>query len=344
MSQLRPLELRSDTFTKPTPAMLEAMFSAEVGDDVFEEDYTVKKLESKAAEMFGYEAGLFCTSGTMTNQIAINVHVNQGDEVICDALSHVYLYEGGGIASNSSASVNLLHGNRGRITAEQIIDVIQPDNLHHPVSRLVSLENTVNKGGGAYYDIQEIVKIKEVCNAHNMALHLDGARIFNALVETKESPKQYGELFDSMSICLSKGLGIPVGSVLLGTKDFIKKARRVRKRWGGGWRQAGYLAAAGIYALDNHVDRLTEDHQRARAIGALMSQKSEVLEVLPVDTNIVIFTLDNGILSSDYVKKLADVGIKAATFGKHQVRFVTHLDFTDQDLEEFSVRIKKDIL
>jgi len=344
MSQLRPLELRSDTFTKPTPAMLEAMFSAEVGDDVFEEDYTVKKLESKAAEMFGYEAGLFCTSGTMTNQIAINVHVNQGDEVICDALSHVYLYEGGGIASNSSASVNLLHGNRGRITAEQIIDVIQPDNLHHPISRLVSLENTVNKGGGAYYDIQEIVKIKEVCNAHNMALHLDGARIFNALVETKESPKQYGELFDSMSICLSKGLGIPVGSVLLGTKDFIKKARRVRKRWGGGWRQAGYLAAAGIYALDNHVDRLTEDHQRARAIGALMSQKSEVLEVLPVDTNIVIFTLDNGILSSDYVKKLADVGIKAATFGKHQVRFVTHLDFTDQDLEEFSVRIKKDIL
>lgn len=344
MSQLRPLELRSDTFTKPTPAMLEAMFSAEVGDDVFEEDYTVKKLESKAAEMFGYEAGLFCTSGTMTNQIAINVHVNQGDEVICDALSHVYLYEGGGIASNSSASVNLLHGNRGRITAEQIIDVIQPDNLHHPVSRLVSLENTVNKGGGAYYDIQEIVKIKEVCDAHNMALHLDGARIFNALVETKESPKQYGELFDSMSICLSKGLGIPVGSVLLGTKDFIKKARRVRKRWGGGWRQAGYLAAAGIYALDNHVDRLTEDHQRARAIGALMSQKSEVLEVLPVDTNIVIFTLDNGILSSDYVKKLADVGIKAATFGKHQVRFVTHLDFTDQDLEEFSVRIKKDIL
>lgn len=344
MSQLRPLELRSDTFTKPTPAMLEAMFSAEVGDDVFEEDYTVKKLESKAAEMFGYEAGLFCTSGTMTNQIAINVHVNQGDEVICDALSHVYLYEGGGIASNSSASVNLLHGNRGRITAEQIIDVIQPDNLHHPISRLVSLENTVNKGGGAYYDIQEIVKIKEVCNAHNMALHLDGARIFNALVETKESPKQYGELFDSMSICLSKGLGIPVGSVLLGTKDFIKKARRVRKRWGGGWRQAGYLAAAGIYALDNHVDRLTEDHQRARAIGALMSQKAEVLEVLPVDTNIVIFTLDNGILSSDYVKKLADVGIKAATFGKHQVRFVTHLDFTDQDLEEFSVRIKKDIL
>ena len=223
MNELRPLELRSDTFTKPTPAMLEAMFSAEVGDDVFEEDYTVKKLESKAAEMFGYEAGLFCTSGTMTNQIAINVHVNQGDEVICDALSHVYLYEGGGIASNSSASVNLLHGNRGRITAEQIIDVIQPDNLHHPISRLVSLENTVNKGGGAYYDIQEIAKIKEVCDAHNMALHLDGARIFNALVETKESPKQYGELFDSMSICLSKGLGIPVGSVLLGTKDFIKK-------------------------------------------------------------------------------------------------------------------------
>jgi threonine aldolase len=333
------IELRSDTFTKPSPAMLEAMFSAEVGDDVFEEDYTVKALEEKTAKMFGYEAGLFCTSGTMTNQIAINVHVNQGDEVICDALSHVYLYEGGGIAANSSASVNLLHGNRGRLTAEQISEAIQADNVHHPVSRLVSLENTVNKGGGCYYQLSEIQKIKTVCKGKNMALHLDGARLFNALVETNDSPLEYGKIFDSISICLSKGLGIPVGSVLLGSKDFIKKARRVRKRWGGGWRQAGYLAAAGIYALENNIERLKDDHKRAKEIGKIMEQIPEVEEIYPVDTNIVIFRINDKILASDYVKKLHEKGIKTAPFGKHLVRFVTHLDFTDEHLGEFRKRI-----
>jgi threonine aldolase len=333
------IELRSDTFTKPSPAMLEAMFSAEVGDDVFEEDYTVKSLEEKTAQLFGYEAGLFCTSGTMTNQIAINVHVNQGEEVICDALSHVYLYEGGGIAANSSASVNLLHGNRGRITAEQISEVIQADNVHYPISRLVSLENTVNKGGGCYYQLSEIQKIKALCQTKNMALHLDGARIFNALVETQESPLEYGKVFDSISVCLSKGLGIPVGSVLLGTTEFIKKARKVRKRWGGGWRQAGYLAAAGIYALENNIERLKDDHKRAREIGKIMEQIPEVEEIYPVDTNIVIFRINDKILSSDYVQKLNDKGIKAAPFGKHLVRFVTHLDFTDEHLVEFRRKI-----
>jgi threonine aldolase len=333
------IELRSDTFTKPTPAMLEAMFSAEVGDDVFEEDYTVKTLQEKMARMFGYEAGLFCTSGTMTNQIAINVHVNQGDEVICDALSHVYLYEGGGIAANSSASVNLLHGNRGRITAEQISEAIHEDNVHYPISRLVSLENTVNKGGGCYYQLAEIQKIKKLCQAKNMALHLDGARIFNALVETEDNPFEYGKVFDSISICLSKGLGIPVGSVLLGTTEFIKKARKVRKRWGGGWRQAGYLAAAGIYALDNNIERLKDDHKRAREIGKIMEQIPEVEEIYPVDTNIVIFRVNDKILSSDYVQKLNEKGIKSSTFGKHLVRFVTHLDFTDEHLGVFRERI-----
>lgn len=329
------IELRSDTFTKPSPAMLEAMFSAEVGDDVFEEDYTVKTLEEKTAKMFGYEAGLFCTSGTMTNQIAINVHVNQGDEVICDALSHVYLYEGGGIAANSSASVNLLHGNRGRLTAEQISDAIHEDNVHYPISRLVSLENTVNKGGGCYYQLADIQKIKTVCEDKNMALHLDGARLFNALVETRENPLEFGKVFDSISICLSKGLGIPVGSVLLGTSEFIKKARKVRKRWGGGWRQAGYLAAAGIYALENNIERLKDDHKRAREIGKIMEGISEVEEIYPVDTNIVIFKLDNKISVADYVKKLDNKGIKASPFGKNLVRFVTHLDFTDEHLEAF---------
>ena len=333
------IELRSDTFTKPSPAMLEAMFSAEVGDDVFEEDYTVKTLEEKTARMFGYEAGLFCTSGTMTNQIAINVHVNQGDEVICDALSHVYLYEGGGIAANSSASVNLLQGNRGRLSAPQISEAIHEDNVHYPISRLVSLENTVNKGGGCYYQLAEIQKIKTICEEKNMALHLDGARLFNALVETQENPLEYGKVFDSISICLSKGLGIPVGSVLLGTSEFIKKARKVRKRWGGGWRQAGYLAAAGIYALENNIDRLKEDHARAREIGKIMEGISEVEDIYPVDTNIVIFKLDDKILVSDYVQKLNEKGIKASPFGKHLVRFVTHLDFTDEHLGEFRKRI-----
>jgi threonine aldolase len=333
------IELRSDTFTKPSPAMLEAIFTAQVGDDVFEEDPTVNTLEEKAAKMFGYEAALFCTSGTMTNQIGINVHVRQGDEVICDALSHVYLYEGGGIAANSSASVNLLHGDRGRLTADQIAEVIQADNVHYPISRLVSLENTVNKGGGAYYQLSEIQKIKSVCQANNMALHLDGARIFNALVETGESPLEYGKVFDTMSVCLSKGLGTPVGSVLLGTKGFIKKARRVRKRFGGGWRQAGFLAAAGIYALDNNINRLKEDHARAREIGNIMQSLPEVEEVYSVDTNIVIFRLKDKILSNDYVQKLNKKGIKSATFGKHLVRFVTHLDFTDEHLGAFRQRI-----
>ena len=333
------IELRSDTFTKPTPAMLEAMFSAEVGDDVFEDDPTVIALEQKTASMFGYEAGLFCTSGTMTNQIAINVHVKQGDEVICDALSHIYLYEGGGISANSMASVNLLQGDRGRLTASQIKEVIQPDNIHHPISALVSLENTVNKGGGAYYQLTDIQDIKKLCIENNIPLHLDGARIFNALVETQESPLEYGKLFDSISVCLSKGLGTPIGSVLLGTKDFIKKARRVRKRLGGGWRQAGYLAAAGIYALDNNIERLKEDHDRARIIGETMAKLPEVEEILPVDTNIVIFRLNEQILSSDYIQQLHEKGIRAATFGKHLVRFVTHLDFTDEHLEEFQKRV-----
>ncbi|MDZ7876555.1 MAG: GntG family PLP-dependent aldolase [Saprospiraceae bacterium] len=335
------VELRSDTFTKPSRAMLEAMFTAEVGDDVFDDDATVKTLEAKAARLFGYEAGLFCTSGTMTNQIGINVHVKQGDEVICDALSHVYLYEGGGIAANSLASVNLLQGNRGRLTAAQIQEAIQPDNFHHPITRLVSLENTVNKAGGSYYQLADIQAIRKVCDERNIALHLDGARIFNALAETKESPLLCGEIFNSMSICLSKGLGTPIGSVLLGTTDFIKKARRVRKRLGGGWRQAGYLAAAGIFALDNNVNRLTEDHARAREIGRIMSARPEVEEVFSVDTNLVIFRLNDRILSADYIQKLNEKGIRGVSFGKHLVRFVTHLDFTDAHLDVFKTQLSR---
>jgi threonine aldolase len=335
-----PIELRSDTFTKPSKEMLEAMFSAKVGDDVFGEDETVNELELKAAKLFGFEKALFCTSGTMTNQIAINVHCQGGDEIICSDLSHIYLYEGGGIMANSGASVKLLKGDKGRISAKDVKENISPDDVHACITKLVSLENTVNKGGGSIYQFAEIEQIKQVCVENNMALHLDGARLFNALVETGETPSQFAENFDSISICLSKGLGAPVGSLLLGNGAFIKQARRIRKRFGGGWRQAGFLAAAGIYALDNNLNRLKEDHKRANTIGEIMRQRPEIEDIFPVETNIVIAQVNEKILAADYVKMLAKSGINAVTFGKYLVRFVTHLDFTDDDLALFETTMK----
>lgn len=336
------IDLRSDTVTKPTTEMLEKMFNAQVGDDVFGDDPTVKELEKKAANMFGMEDALFCTSGTLSNQIAIKAHTRPGDEVICDQLSHIYLYEGGSIAQNSLCSVKLLNGDRGRISAEQVANAINnPEDIHLPLSRLVSLENTMNKGGGCYYDWNEIQEIKNVCETNQLGLHLDGARLFNALVETNETPQQFGETFDSISICLSKGLGCPVGSILLGKKDFIKKSRRIRKAMGGGWRQAGYLAAAGIFALDNNINRLKEDHNRAKQIGEILENLPYIQNIFPIETNIVIFELPNSILASTYVSKLAAEGILAVTFGKHLVRFVTHLDFTDTHLDYFRKTIKK---
>lgn len=335
------IDLRSDTVTRPTPEMKEAMWSAPVGDDVLGDDPTVNALEEKAARLFGTEAALFCTSGTLTNQLAIRVHTQPGSDVICDKLSHIYLYEGGGIMLNSFSSVKLLNGDRGRISAAQVADAISPDDIHATVTRLVSLENTMNKGGGCYYAMSEMEAIRRVCDEHKVPLHLDGARLFNALVETGETPAQYGTLFDSMSVCLSKGLGCPVGSLLLGDADFIRQARRFRKVMGGGWRQAGFLAAAGIYALDHHVDRLTEDHTRARAIGELLRHMPEVEDIYPIDTNIVIFRLPDTILASDYVRRLDMLRIRAVAFGKHLVRLVTHLDFTDDQLTELEKQIKK---
>ncbi|MCX6351911.1 MAG: beta-eliminating lyase-related protein, partial [Bacteroidetes bacterium] len=254
------IDFRSDTFTKPTPAMLDAMLKAEVGDDVFGEDPTVNHLEEMAAQMFGMEASIFCPSGTMTNQIGIKCHTQAGEEIICEKLSHVYQYEGGGIAFNAGCQVQTIDGHRGRITALQIEAAINPDDVHKPKTTLVSLENTANRGGGACYDFGESIKIKNLCKEKDLKLHLDGARLFNALVKKRETPKQYGEIFDSISICLSKGLGAPVGSLLLGKKDYIHKARRIRKVFGGGWRQAGYLAAAGVYALTHNINRLQQDH------------------------------------------------------------------------------------
>ncbi|WPR75715.1 GntG family PLP-dependent aldolase [Algoriphagus sp. NG3] len=332
------IDLRSDTVTRPTDGMKEAMFAAPVGDDVFGEDPTVNALEEKAAKLFDMEASLFCPSGTMTNQIAIRLHTRIQSEVICHKYSHVYLYEGGGIMSNSLASVKLLEGDLGKISAEQVKAAINPDDVHAPETTLVSLENTMNKGGGSIYTLEEVKPIRQICDENGLKLHLDGARLFNALVESGESTASWGAQFDTISICLSKGLGCPVGSLLLGTKADIKRARKVRKVWGGGMRQAGFLAAAGIYALDNHVERLADDHARARVLGEMLLKLPFVSEVFPVVTNIVIARLD-GILPDEFLRKLAEKDIKAVKFGSDLVRFVTHLDFEDEQLEEFCEQV-----
>ena len=327
------IDLRSDTVTKPTKAMLDAMFNAEVGDDVFGEEPTVNALEAKASKLFDMEAALFCPSGTMTNQIAINVHTRPGDEVLCDVTSHIYNYEGGGIASNSGVQAQLIQGDEGRISAAQVLENIKPAYDWMTRTTLVSIENTGNKAGGSYYSLEQMKELSAVCKQHQLNYHLDGARIFNAIVENNYQPADLGKLFDSISICLSKGLGAPVGSLLLGNKDFIRKARRVRKVFGGGMRQAGYLAAAGIYALDHHVKRLKEDHARAKELERILVKLDYVDKVIPVYTNIVIFNLHKNILPSAYIEKLAAQGIKATGFGKQAIRFVTHLDFTDDMLD-----------
>lgn len=327
------IDLRSDTITLPTQGMLDAMYAAEVGDDVFEEDPTVNQLEKKAAKMFGKEAGLFCPSGTMTNQIAIKALSVPGDEVICDKTAHVYNYEGGGVAFNSGCSVRLLNGDRGRFLASEVDENINPNNVHHPVSRVVVVENTSNKGGGSIWDFNEIGRIKQVCKQNNLFLHLDGARLFNAIVETGITAKDFGKTFDTISICLSKGLGAPVGSLLLGSTGLIRKARRIRKVMGGGMRQAGYLAAAGIYALDHHIQRLRDDHARARHLAETIKKLPVVREVLPVETNIIVFTLKNGIKDDEFLRKLADKSIIAVPFGRQTIRMVTHLNFNDDKLE-----------
>src|SRR6476661_29815 len=300
------IDYRSDTVTKPTAEMKKAMFAAPVGDDVFGEDPSINQLEKMAADVFGMEAALFCPSGTMTNQIAIKCHTQPGDEVICDGSSHIYQYEGGGIALNAGAQVKLIAGNRGRITAEQVAESINADDVHKARTSLVSLENTSNRGGGSCYEMEEISKIRTLCDKHGLILHLDGARLFNALVAKKQTPEQYGKAFHSISICLSKSLGCPIGSLLLGNRDFITKARRYRKVFGGGMRQAGYLAAAGIYALDHNIDRLSEDHLHARQIAAALAQKDFVQEVYPVETNIIIFSLKQTISAKELVARFKE--------------------------------------
>jgi len=313
--------------------MLEAMFNAPVGDDVWGEDPSMNALEEKVAAMFGHEAAIFCPSGIMTNQLAVKAHAVPGDEVICDRLSHIYNYEGGGVALNSGASVRLLYGDRGRFTAKDVLANINPDDVHYPRTSMVAVENTVNKGGGSVWDWKELLAIGEVCKKHGLSYHLDGARLFNALAVTNQTTLDYGKLFDSISICLSKGLGAPVGSVLTGNKEFIHKARRFRRAFGGGMRQAGYLAAAGIYALDNHLERLKDDHKRAKQIADALSGQSWVKEVLPVETNILIFLVPDEISVPDLVQKLEAKGILTVQFDHNSIRMVTHLDIDDEMVE-----------
>lgn len=325
------IDLRSDTVTRPGAAMRAAMLQAEVGDDVFGEDPTVNTLEERLAALFGHEAGLFCPSGTMTNQVAIHVHTRPGDEVICDEGAHIYRYEGGGLMANSGCSVQLIAGDRGRFTADQAAAVLNdPGNPHLARTRLVSVENTANRGGGSIWPLEQARALRTLCDSHGLAFHMDGARIFNALVEDGEDADTWGRLFDSVSICLSKGLGAPVGSVLVGSTPFIQEARRVRKRLGGGMRQAGLLAAAGLHALDHHVARLHEDHARARQLGSALMDHHLVASVLPVSTNIVVFQLKPGIGTARFLEALRAQGVLGAAFGTDLVRFVTHLDVDDQ--------------
>lgn len=322
------VDLRSDTFTQPSEGMLEAMYQARTGDDVFGEDPTVNELEAMAASLFGKEAALYCTSGTQSNQIGIKVHTQPADEVICEKTSHVYLYEGAGIAYNAGCQVKLLDGVYGKIKADQVLEAVNPDDIHKPVSRLVSLENTANRGGGSCYELEDLHAIKNVCVQNNMSLHLDGARLFNALVAKGQTAAQFGEIFDSISICLNKGLGCPMGSILLGSSNYIKKARRVRKVMGGGLRQAGYMAATGVYALKNNIERLNTDHTHARMVADALAEKPFCAQLFPVETNIVIVEIKEPYTAPQLVSSLGEKGIRVIAMSDKLLRFVFHLDIS----------------
>ena len=336
------INLISDTVTVPSAGMLQAMQNAQVGDDVFNEDPTVNALEEKVAKLFGMEAAMFFPSGTMANQTAIKVHTQPGEQLICDHFAHVYNYEGGGVSFNSGVSCRLITGNQGRITAQQIEEVINPTEFYHmPKTRLVCLENTTNKGGGAFYDFEEIRKIKTLCDKHQLGLHLDGARLWNALLETTEQPQDYGQTFDSISVCLSKGLGCPVGSVLLGSEAFIQQALRIRKVFGGGMRQAGYLAAAGIYAIDHQWEDMRQDHQKAKELAEILYSCDYVKKIEPVCTNIIIFSLLDSANELNFVEQMRQQDIHFMRLGKGKLRMVTHRDYTVEQHQVVLSTLKK---
>ena len=330
------IDLRSDTLTKPTPAMMEAIMNAKTGDDVFKEDPTVNELERRFAELFGMDTALYFPTGSMSNQAAIKLHTQPGDQLICDKWAHVYNFEAGGAAFNSGVTCNLIDGDRGMMTAAAIEEAISPiENYHTPNTTLVCLENTTNKGGGACYDFNEILKIRKLCNDKGLGLHLDGARLMNALVAKKEDPKDYGKVFDSISICLSKGLGSPIGTILLGKKDLMQRAIRIRKVYGGAMRQIGFMAAAGLYALDNHIERLAEDHKKASEIAEVLKNQDYIKAVEPTETNIVIFYLKDGLEIEKFLSDMKERNVKISTMGQGKLRMVTHLDYTQELHKQF---------
>ena len=334
------VDLRSDTVTKPSQGMLYAMMSAKVGDDVFDEDPTVNLLQDRLAKMFGKPKALFFPSGSMANQTAIKLHTNPGEQVICDKYAHIYNYEAGGASFNSGVSCHLLDGNRGMFTAEQVKNAINPDAFYYSQTALVEVENTTNKGGGACWDFEELKKIRKVCTDHGLGYHLDGARLWNALVVKNETTEDYGKLFDTISVCLSKGLGCPIGSVLIGDEAIMKNAVRVRKVFGGNMRQVGYLAAAGLYALDNNIERLKEDHNKAKEIGEVLKSLSFIKKVEPIETNIIIFELNPEIDENTFTKKLKDKNIHIIGMGGGKLRIVTHLDYTNAMHDYFLTTLK----
>ena len=324
------VNLISDTVTQPSKEMLEAMMSTTVGDDVFKEDPTVNIFEERVATMFNKEAALFFPSGTMTNQTAINIQTEPGDQLICDHYAHVYNYEGGGVSFNSGVSCRLIEGDRGKINADQVAAMVNPPDFYHsPKTTLVCLENTTNKGGGACYDFSTLKAIRKTCDEYNLSLHLDGARLWNAMLETNAKPEDYGNLFDTISLCFSKGLGCPVGSVLVGSKAAMEKALRIRKIFGGGMRQSGYLAAAGLYALENNLENLKEDHRKAKEIESVLKGCSYVATVEPVETNIIIFSLTHEYDEITFMEWMKNKNILLIALGKGKLRLVTHRDYTE---------------
>jgi len=330
------IDLRSDTFTKPTPEMMEAILNADTGDDVYKEDPTVNELERRFAELFGMDQALYFPTGSMSNQAAIKLHTNPGEQLICDEWAHVYNYEGGGASFNSGVSCKLINGNRGMVTAQQVQESINPSDFYHsPLTSLVCLENTTNKGGGACYNFDEIKKIKKVCDENELGFHLDGARLMNALVAKNENPKDYGNIFDTISICLSKGLGAPMGTILVGKSELMYNAIRIRKILGGAMRQVGYMAAAGLYALDNHVERLSIDHHKAKEIAETLKKQSYISNVEPTETNIVIFYLQEGISEDNFINDLDQQNVKISAMGQGKLRIVTHYNYTNKMHDQF---------
>jgi threonine aldolase len=330
------IDLRSDTVTKPTPAMRKAMAEAEVGDDVYGEDPTVNALQEKVANLLGKEAAIFVASGTMANQLAIKAHTHPGDELIMEATSHPYNFEGGAIAAISGVQVYCLQGVRGILDSSQIEAAIRPADHHYAVTRLVCMENTHNRGGGSIYPLKNMQEIFRLAKAKGLSVHLDGARLWNAAVATGVKPKEYAQWADSVSVCISKGLGCPVGSLVAGSREFVDRIHRFRKMVGGGMRQAGILAAAGIYALDHHVDRLQEDHESARRLAlGLKEIKGTTLNPDHVETNIIIFGVAGTGMTSPAVRDaMKNEGVLMNALGNDHIRLVTHLDVTRKDIDK----------